>query len=332
MKKLVWAVPLLVMALVAISSAATAFQFLKGVSGSLKAAWRLQVCAYVMLTLQTFDWVKRFNDCCRMWHQGWKHMLCGGVLVGLHYTLFAMSLQLTSMAHCLVFLCCDPIVLVLYQLVTSQPLYKWEVLGMTLSMSGIFLVILDIDWTSCQENCQDEVTQATWYGDLLALLSMLTYALYMIISQTMLKERRSPLFAFFAPVNVVASLTAFFFASLQGEGDLYFSWAEPSWIWPVLYLGVVPGIIGQLSLTFLFGQVSLILVAICINLEPLIGSLMGWTFGFQGEPSIFLWVGGLVSITGNAVVVIYGNDAKEANKTPDVSLHEQASELVKPLQ
>jgi drug/metabolite transporter (DMT)-like permease len=305
MNKLVWALPLLFFSVCVASSAASAFQLIDGVSGSMKAAWRLQIAAYAMLVVQSYDWMTQRDACCRMWRQELSQVVISGLIFGAFFSMFAISLQLTSMAHCLVLLNCCPIALILHSLAKKKPVYKWEAIGVAVSLVGMLLVVLDID---------TQHTQATWFGDLLALAAMVVCVAYVIHMQFLLRERKVPQFAFFCPVNVIASLTAYLFACCAGEGDLYFAWSSPEYLLPVLYVGLAPGVVGQLLINFLSVHVSVLLIGVFMNLEPFFGGFLGWAFDLQTNPSLLLWLGGFITIAGNTIVTLYGNDAEEAKR------------------
>jgi drug/metabolite transporter (DMT)-like permease len=318
MNKLLWAVPLLLMAALAVSSAATAFNLLVGFSGALKAAWRLQICSYAMLAIQAYDWYKRREDCRRMYQQHWRLILTSGVFFGLHFVLFAASLAETSIAHSLVLVCTSPIALILYGVIKRKPTHKWDVIGVGVSMVGIFFVVLDIGGNS----------GASLYGDILAVLSMSCIVKYYLTSQVMLKENQSPVLPFFAALNVVACLTAYICTWFSGESGLFFLWINPLTLIPVVYLGLVPGIVGHLTMNFLLAHISPLLISVFVNLEPVIGSFIGWTLGLQATPSFLLWLGGFITIAGNMIVAIYGSDnAASESKTPEGNF---LNELAKP--
>jgi drug/metabolite transporter (DMT)-like permease len=242
MNKLLWALPLLTLSILSVSAGASVFYLLHGVSSSMKAAWRLEIAAYALLIVQGYDWVTQRDACCRMWHQEWRLIALSGVLFGSLYVLFAVSLQLTTLAHCLVLIDCTPIALILYSLALNKPLYKWEVIGVAVSLVGMLLVVLDID---------NGDNPASWQGDLLAFLGMLVTAAYLITSQELLRERRCPLFAFFAPVNVIGSLTAYLLACCVGEGKDYFGWTSADNLAPALFMGLVAGGLGLTLISFL---------------------------------------------------------------------------------
>jgi drug/metabolite transporter (DMT)-like permease len=318
MNKLLWAIPLLLVAVLAVSSAAPAFNLLAGFNGSLKAAWRLQISSVALLILQAYDWRKRREACWQMYRDHWKPILICGAAFGLHFVFFAASLRETSIAHCLVFVCSAPIALILYGVIRRRPTHKWDVIGVGLSMIGIFLVVLDIGGDS----------RASLYGDILAVVSMVFIVKYLLLSQVMLKENNCPLLPFFAAVNVVGCLTAYICAWFSGEIGLFFLWIDPLTLIPVLYLGLVPGIVGQLTLNFLLIHISALLITVFVNLEPVVGSFIGWTLGLQATPSFLLWLGGSITIAGNMIVAIYGSDnAASESKKPEGNFF---SELAKP--
>jgi drug/metabolite transporter (DMT)-like permease len=302
MNKLLWALPLLILSVLCISAGASAFNLLEGVSGAMKAAWRLEIAAYVLLIVQVYDWVTQRDACCRMWHQEWKLVITCGVLSGSFFVLFANSLQLTTMAHCLVLLDCTPVALLLYSLAIGKPLYKWEAVGVVVSLVGMLLVVLDISSGD---------GQASWQGDFMAFMAMLITAAYMVISKELLAVRKCPVFAFFAPGNVIGSLTAYLIAWCLGEGGDYFGWTSSDNIAPALFMGLVAGVLGMSLISYLQVYISVLLITIFINLEPLIGSFIGWTLGLQGNPSLQLCLGGLITIAGNTAVALYGSDSHE---------------------
>ena len=49
---------------------------------------------------------------------------------------------------------------------------------------------------------------------------------------------------------------------------------------------------------------SPLMILVFYNLEPIIGSLIGYGFGFQKEPTIWTLIGGLMIIGGNIMVTI----------------------------
>mmetsp|Transcript_8145 Transcript_8145/g.16036 ORF Transcript_8145/g.16036 Transcript_8145/m.16036 type:complete len:325 (-) Transcript_8145:4387-5361(-) len=320
MNKLVWAIPLLLVATVAVSSAAPAFVLVAGVTGATKAAWRLQVCGYAMLVLQISDWITNKSACLKMWREGWKTILWCGFTHGLHFVMFAACLNYTSIAHCLIIITACPIAILIHAVIVGNPVHKWEVIGVLTSFGGISLVILDIN----------DDSQATLFGDLLSFAAMIVILIYLKYAQVMLKERQVPIFAFFAPINVVASLTAYAFAVFEGEGAIYFSWTDSLYIFPVIYLGIVPGVTGHLIINYLLKHISMILITVFINLEPLFGSLIGWHLGLQEGPSILLWVGGCICVGGNIIVTVYGSDAK-GDKKADSYISDDFDDLRKPL-
>lgn len=75
-------------------------------------------------------------------------------------------------------------------------------------------------------------------------------------------------------------------------------------ILPVLYVGIVPGIFGHALINYLLKIMSPLLISVFLNLEPIIGSLIGYGFGLQGTPTVWTFVGGVMIVVGNIMVTI----------------------------
>ena len=72
----------------------------------------------------------------------------------------------------------------------------------------------------------------------------------------------------------------------------------------MIWLGLVPGTIGHALANYLLKVIFPLMVLVFINLEPIIGSLIGYCFGFQGQPTIWTLIGGLMIVAGNIMVTI----------------------------
>ena len=74
------------------------------------------------------------------------------------------------------------------------------------------------------------------------------------------------------------------------------------------------GFIGNGCFYFMLQYTSPLVVTIVIFFEPITGSIFAWCFGYQAEPSIYTWVGGLIILIGNFIVGIF---AKLKNVSPE---------------
>mmetsp|Transcript_22678 Transcript_22678/g.22440 ORF Transcript_22678/g.22440 Transcript_22678/m.22440 type:complete len:117 (+) Transcript_22678:430-780(+) len=73
-----------------------------------------------------------------------------------------------------------------------------------------------------------------------------------------------------------------------------------------LYLGVVPGALGNGAFSYLIKYMSELVISVFINFQPVLGSIIGWLYGIQEPPSVYTWIGGTVVTTGNILVAVAG--------------------------
>ena len=83
----------------------------------------------------------------------------------------------------------------------------------------------------------------------------------------------------------------------------------------VLYLSVVPGILGHLGFNIVlkYGAPRLLLT-LSLAIEPLLGSLIGWSVGLAEAPGIFTWIGGAVLLISTLLVVVAGHRREQAER------------------
>ena len=72
----------------------------------------------------------------------------------------------------------------------------------------------------------------------------------------------------------------------------------------MLYLGCIPGIFGHALINYLLKIMSPLMILVFTNLEPIFGTLIGYGFGFQDEPTVWTLIGGLLIIAANIMVTI----------------------------
>ena len=82
----------------------------------------------------------------------------------------------------------------------------------------------------------------------------------------------------------------------------------------VVYLGIVPGILGHAFLNYCMKVISPLVISVFVNFEPLFGSIIGWVFGYQDVPGVWTWIGGFLLIIGNSLVTL----AKKIHEKPKV--------------
>ena len=292
---------LLCVSVVAASSGATAFDEIRGVGGCMKASWRLQVTFLVQVPLAINSLRLDFKSCWWALKGYWCRILISGVCYSVHFCTWANSLVLTSMAHSLLFVTSVPLILLVWYFISCQEVKKSELAGVALGFVGLSVTVLG---TSSGE--------AGVLGDLLAFSAALAMAVHLSISGKVF-EKIFSFWIYVVPMNFIGSLLSFFFA-VAVESESPFKFAE--WVYTqnaryVLYLGIVPGVLGHAMFNYLLKYITPVLVTVFLNFEPAIGSTIGWVAGFQSPPNAYTWLGGAVVLCGNTLVTLTGFKAKE---------------------
>ncbi|MBT3246461.1 MAG: DMT family transporter [Actinobacteria bacterium] len=216
-------------------------------------------------------------------HFGWMELrrsVLGGLIFGVNLVFFMVSMRRTSAANAVVIGALQPVILlgVAARMFGERPhrsLYGWS----AVSIGGVALAMY----------ASSGVGVATRTGDLLALVTMLLFSLYYVVS----KRARSELEAvpYQLGLTIVAALTILPAALIVGHP---ISPPVGSDWWPVVLMAVVPGT-GHLLTNFAHAHVSLPVMGLIGLLFTAIAPLYAWWL--IGEK-----IGGLQAV-GMAVVV-----------------------------
>lgn len=138
-----------------------------------------------------------------MYKKDYIWIILGGLVIAGDFCLWAWSLQLTSMAHSLLFLCTPPVLLVPISFIMKEKVNKFEIIGVAIGVVGLVLIVLDTDGSN-----------STWYGDLMAFGAAICITLYMLIGRVMIKGKQYPLFAYLFSINFTGAIFSYIFALL----------------------------------------------------------------------------------------------------------------------
>jgi drug/metabolite transporter (DMT)-like permease len=158
-----WAWAQLAVAVLAVSTAGTAFLFAADVPPFLLAGWRLQ-CVTLLLSPAALSQVRPLQrtalhrtaaDARRAqwralgeadrarWRSSWRLMGASGGSLGMHFGLWVSSVQTTSLPHALLFVSATPVVLAAVALARRVPLSRGELGGTAAAMLGALVLVSD---------------------------------------------------------------------------------------------------------------------------------------------------------------------------------------------
>ena len=160
--------------------------------------------------------------------------------------------------------------------------------------------------------------QVTLTGDLSAFLTAVFFCGYIIIGSHMRKWL--PLFLYASPVTNFAAVLVSFAALMCREATLVgsgnsglFGWStDRSYVYKIVYLALVPGLVGHTGLNALLKWMPALLITLAMTSTPLIGTFIGWYVGIAQLPGLWTYCGGAILLVSTVSVIIAGDRREKA--------------------
>lgn len=191
---------------------------------------------------------------------GWR-TLGAGTLLAVHFGAWIASLGLTTVLRSMALVALQPVFAGLLGRLLGDRVSPWLYVGAAVSLAGSVVLV----------GGSAALEGGTLLGDGLALLGGAAAAAYLAFGRSV--RSAVPLRAYLGGVHAVAALLLLPIAwMLQpiGAGVGLGSWLA------VLYLGLVPGVVGHGLFNWVVRQVPVDRVALAILLEPAAATLLAW--------------------------------------------------------
>ena len=116
-----------------------------------------------------------------------------------------------------------------------------------------------------------------------------------------------------------------------GQHHGLFGWLiDTAYLPKILYLALVPGIVGHTGFNAVLKWMPALLVTLALTAEPLIGTFMGWAVHLVQVPGVWTYSGGAVLLLSTAIVVIAGDRREQAGAAAAAAdVQQRASESPK---
>ncbi|GIM12972.1 hypothetical protein Vretimale_16154 [Volvox reticuliferus] len=266
------------------------------------AAWRLQLTSLFLGLGAAVQW-RQLAPADRLRALRLTGWLAGsGACLAVHFGSWVWGLQHTSLTHSLLMVSATPVLLAAVSLARGKPLSRGELGGTLVGLAGA--IVLSVGASSGGE---EHVGLA---GDLASLLASAVMVGYLSVGRRM--RQWMPIFVYAFPVTGIAALGLTLWGlalepvTLTGSGSGgVFGWLRSSHYAPwVLYLALGPGIVGHTGFNTLLRYLSPLTVALAFQLEPLVGSVIGWAAGVMQPPGGLTYGGGMLVIAATVWVTL----------------------------
>lgn len=303
---------LLFVALFAVSSAGAVLQSMTEVPPILRASWRMQGTALILLPGFIFQLYNLDRSIFNM--KDLMIIFISSIFLAAHFGSWVWSLDHTSLVHSLLFVTSHPLVVVLLMPILGSEIRKGHILGASVGFFGAALTLKDIDSGG----------EVTLIGNLFAFIGAVTVVGYLFSGRYLRSERNMPLFIYAFPVTFLSAvwLTP---TSVIIEGTGFsqaipeisiFGWTDIAWILWVGYLSLGPGLMGHTGINAVLRWFSPLIVSIALLFEPVIGGLIGYLWNGQISLGIWTVIGGMLMLIGAILVKFEEANEQTSDESP----------------
>lgn len=245
----------------AVSSAATVIVVAAPLHSLLIAAGRVLVTGVALGLLglaEMRDWVCAVRERRALA----VRTLAAGALLALHFGVWIASLEMTTVLRSTALVALQPVFAGVLGRALGDRVSPWLYAGAVVSVGGTWVMVGGPDATA----------GGSLTGDALALVGGASAAAYLAVGRSVGDE--VPLRAYLGSVHIVAALVLLLCAALF-VGPLPVEVSGRSLL-AVVYLGLVPGLVGHGLFNWVVRKVPVDRVALAILLEPVGATMLAW--------------------------------------------------------
>ena len=291
---------ILSVAVIAVSSAGIVLQQMSEVPPILRASWRMQGTA--LLLLPGFLYQLSRNSDFELNRNDTQLILASSLFLAVHFGSWVWSLDNTSLVHSLLFVNTHPLVVVAVMPFLGEVVRRGHIRGVALGFGGATISLMDLG----------DGGQVSLVGDFAAFVGAVTVVGYILVGRQLRSKRGMPIFIYAFPVTLAAGIWLSFatvllegtsFSSVE-PSDSLFGWSDPIWIVWIGYLSLGPGLCGHTGVNTVLRWISPIVVSIAMLMEPVFGAIIGWLWTDEvviGLPTV---IGGLMMMAGAITVTL----------------------------
>lgn len=278
-------------AVLAISSAAAVIRLADPLGPEVVACLRVSVTA---LGLWLVTWRASAKSLRLLAGSGRAAMLTmlAGLCLAAHFGAWIASLSLTSVVRSVALVSTQPLFAGLFARALGDRAMPRLYVGTAIAVIGT-LVMIDPGTTGASETA--------WIGDLLALSGAVTAALYLAIGRRVHQQLGDelPVEGYFVSVNLIAAAALWLWVLGSGAelGPVGVEWSDYV---AILWLGLVPGIVGHGLMNWAVRRVPVHTVSLAVLLEPAGAALFAWLL-LAEVPALREGVGAVLLIVGVAL-------------------------------
>ena len=269
---------LLVLALFSVSTSPIIGKYLEDVSAMSISFWRMFFGAAILWTFSLFKSQGEMTEKINLYRT-----IVAGIFLGLHFVLFFTAIKLTFISNATFLGTLAPLFTLLIEVLIFKRKYKLKtILGLLITLFGAFIILFT----------EFDLSENYTIGNYCAILCSLVIAISFLIGEKVRKSENTIVYT--RTLYLSASVTLFVLSFLFNESLTSIALSD---FYGLVFLGLVPTIIGHNSLYYAIKYVSPTIVATFPIGEPVLATILAY-FIFGEIISSYIFLGGIFTITG----------------------------------
>ena len=278
---------LLILALFSISTSPIVAKMLNNVPAITISFWRMFIGSCFLWLYSCFKKQGEMKN-----KKNYQRTYLAGILLGIHFALFFGSIKLTLIANATFLGTLAPLfTLIIEFLILKRFFGKKVIIGLILSFIGA-IIILGSDF---------DISAKYTLGNLFAISCSLCLALSFLIAEKVRNIESTIVYS--RLLYLSAAITLLIIAIFTNSSLFGYSWSD---YFGLLFLGIVPTIIGHNAIYYSVKYVSPTIVATFPLGEPIIATILAY-FIFNEIIGFEIYIGGFITMCGLIIISLKKN-------------------------
>ena len=275
---------LLFIALLSVSTSPIMAKYLSNVPAVSISFWRMFIASIILWTYSFYNKKNRIQK-----NENLSKIIFAGILLGIHFALFFQAIKLTKIANATFLGTLAPIFTLFLEVFFFKRIFNRYILyGLLLSLIGA-MVILSHNF---------DLSQEYTIGNILAIMCSICLGASFIIAEKVRQFETTIVYT--RTLYLTASITLLIIAFITNSNLIGYTGNE---YLGLIFLGVVPTIIGHNAIYYSVKYVSPTIVSAFPLGEPVIATILAF-FIFGEYISLNIYIGGTITFLGLIIITI----------------------------
>ena len=278
---------LLIIALLSVSTSPIVAKFLTGVSAVSISFWRMFIGSFLLWLYSSYYKQGTMQD-----STNYSKTILAGILLGFHFALFFSAIKLTLIANATFLGTLAPLFTLILEIFILKRKFSPKIIfGLILSLLGAYLIFGN----------GFDLSQQYTLGNLLAIICSLCLALSFMIAEKVRQTENTVVYT--RLLYLSAAVTLLVIALVGKVSLLEFTYYE---CLGLIFLGVVPTIMGHNAIYYSVKYVSPTIVSAFPLGEPVIATILAF-FIFGESIGFNIYIGGSITLLGLVFIITKNN-------------------------